>query len=214
LRGNSKAVFVLAAAASIAAGSSASAHRQDEYLQAARIGIEPNRVELQLDLTPGIAIADAVIDEIDGNRDGVLSVPEQQAYAGRIGGALELAVDGRRLALHPMLSTFPDAGAFRRGEGTIQLRSEIAVPAASDGNHSMTFRNSYRRDTGAYLSNALVPATDRVVVTAQTRDADQRELRIDYVVRGSRPASPPIWMFGVLGAVVIVAARLTRPLLT
>ena len=45
-------------ALTIAAGAAThlSAHRLDEYLQAARLGIDPDRVELQLDLTPGAAV--------------------------------------------------------------------------------------------------------------------------------------------------------------
>jgi hypothetical protein len=203
---------VLAGVASVAAGNSVSAHRRDEYLQAARIGIEPNRVQLQLDLTPGIAIADTVIGEIDRNRDGVLSSEEKRDYVGQVARALELTVDGRPLPLQPIASVFPDVAAFRRGEGTIQLQTAIAVPAAVDGDHHVTFRNSYRRDVGAYLANALAPGIDRVSVTSQRRDVDQRQVTIDYVVRGGASPLPPIWMFGILGAVAVAAARLTRRL--
>jgi hypothetical protein len=38
--------------------STASAHRRDEYLQAARIAVGPDRVRIELDLTPGMAVAD------------------------------------------------------------------------------------------------------------------------------------------------------------
>ena len=50
-----------------------SAHRADEYLQAARLAIDPARVQIELDLTPGIALAEAIIADIDRNRDGSLS---------------------------------------------------------------------------------------------------------------------------------------------
>ncbi|HVD92322.1 MAG TPA: hypothetical protein VNC21_08575, partial [Vicinamibacterales bacterium] len=56
------------------------AHRRDEYLQAARLAIDPARVEIELDLTPGIALADTIIADIDRNRDGLFSPDEQQAY--------------------------------------------------------------------------------------------------------------------------------------
>ena len=42
-----------------------SAHRRDELLQAARIGIAADRIELELSLTPCIAVADDVIGAID-----------------------------------------------------------------------------------------------------------------------------------------------------
>ena len=41
-------------------GSWTSAHRRDEYLQAACLAIDPDRVELALDLTAGIAVAEVV----------------------------------------------------------------------------------------------------------------------------------------------------------
>jgi hypothetical protein len=51
-------------AAACAAGAGVSAHRLDECLQAARIAIEPDHVGLELDLTPGRAVADAIIADI------------------------------------------------------------------------------------------------------------------------------------------------------
>ena len=44
--------------------------------------------------------------------------------------------------------------------------------------------NTYRSDIGVYLANALVPASDRVMVAAQRRDIDQRDLVIDYMLIG------------------------------
>ena len=37
------------------------AHRLDEYLQAARIAVDVDRVGVELDLTPGVAIAPSVM---------------------------------------------------------------------------------------------------------------------------------------------------------
>ena len=48
---------------------------------------------LELSLTPGIAVAEAVIREIDVNGDAVLSGPEQHLYAGRVLRAVSLRVD-------------------------------------------------------------------------------------------------------------------------
>src|SRR4051812_45984017 len=60
---------VLAAIALAAGGNRLSAHRLDEYLQAARLGIGTERVELELDLTPGSSVANVIIAGIDRNRD-------------------------------------------------------------------------------------------------------------------------------------------------
>ena len=37
------------------------AHRLDEYLQATRISVATNRIDLSIDLTPGVAVAAAVM---------------------------------------------------------------------------------------------------------------------------------------------------------
>src|SRR5580765_8182089 len=66
VRGTALAV---ALAAAVTLGTAASAHRRDEYLQAARLAVEPGRVDLELDLTPGIEVAEAIIADIDGDRD-------------------------------------------------------------------------------------------------------------------------------------------------
>ena len=67
--------------------------------QAARLGIDPGGVQLELDLTPGIALAETIIADIDRNRDGTLSPDEQRAYGSRALGALRLEIDGARLTV-------------------------------------------------------------------------------------------------------------------
>src|SRR5262249_53406279 len=57
------------------------AHRLDEYLQATLVSIEPNAIRLQINLTPGVAVAEPVLARIDLDRDGVISTNEAAAYA-------------------------------------------------------------------------------------------------------------------------------------
>ena len=47
-------------------GTPASAHRLDEYLQATTISLEKNRVQAQIRLTPGVAVAPFVMATIQG----------------------------------------------------------------------------------------------------------------------------------------------------
>ena len=197
----------LALIIAVFAATDLSAHRRDEYLQAARLAIAPGRVELQLDLTPGIAVATSVIADIDRNGDGVFSAEETQAYAQRVLSELRLDIDGHALHLRqpqsqPTADAFPAADAIRRGEGVIQLQLEAALPALTAGAHHLTYHNAHRRDIGVYLANALLPDTDRVAITAQLRDPEQRDLTIDYVLRdefSSRRA-------GLIATFVILAA--------
>jgi hypothetical protein len=210
LRANSGTAFVLAMATAVVVNSGVSAHRRDELLQGARIAIEPGRVELALDLTPGIGVAEAIIAELDCNRDGWLSPDETSAFVRQVITAIELDVDGQPLQVTPVASTFSDLDTFRRGEGTIHLQSAANLPRLSNGDHHLSFRNTHRRDVSVYLANALVPATDRISITAQRRDGDQRDLTIDYVLRESTLLTPVSLLSGIAGALAALFMRRLR----
>jgi hypothetical protein len=180
---------VLALTLVIVAGAEVSAHRTDEYLQAARLAIDPGRVHIELDLTPGIALAEAIIADIDRNRDGSLSVDEQRAYGSLVLNALKLEADGTPVRPRLVATTFPGAEAMRHGEGTIRLRFTAALPRVSAGPHRLMFRNSHHPERSVYLANALVPDNDHVLIAAQRRDRDQSELTVEYVLRSRQSAS-------------------------
>ncbi len=72
----------------------AGAHRVDEYLQATRLSIDIERVDLEIDLTAGVALASKVFGWIDTNRDGEISSAEGEAYARQMLRSVVLKVDG------------------------------------------------------------------------------------------------------------------------
>ena len=187
MRVNSTSTVALCALVVIvASAASVSAHRRDELLQAARIDVARHAVSIELDLTPGIDVAESIVAAIDGDRDGALSSHEQAAYTNRVMGALDVSIDDASpLSLRLVSSTFPDVSAMRRGEGMIRLRISATPPATTRtaGRHQLFFRNTHAAAQSVYLANALVPEDDRVSVTAQRRDGDQSELTIDYAVR-------------------------------
>ena len=168
-------------------------------------------VELELDLTPGIAVAEATIADIDRDRNGVLSADETGAFLGRALAAVVLELDGRPLHIEPVSATFSGLDDFRHGEGTIRLQSAAVLPHPADGDHQLSFRNIDRRDGSVYLANALVARSNRIVVTAQRRDPAQRDLTIDYVLRPAPATWAPTWLFGGLAGVAALAALLMRP---
>ena len=173
---------MLAAILAVGSAIDLGAHRLDEYLQAARLAIEIDRIELQLELTPGVAVADAILSDLDRDRDGRISAGERSAYVSEITKGVTLEVDGHPLEAHAVTSTFPDVAALRTGEGTITVRWAATLPKLSAGAHTVFFRNGHRRDVSVYLANALAPVNRRIAITAQRRDADQRELTIAYRV--------------------------------
>jgi hypothetical protein len=56
----------------ILAAMPAFAHRLDEYLQGTIISVEKARVQVQMTLTPGVAIFPFLIPNIDTDRNGVI----------------------------------------------------------------------------------------------------------------------------------------------
>jgi hypothetical protein len=194
----------------VATAAYVSAHRRDEYLQAARIAIEPDAVQLELNMTPGIELADAIVAEIDRNRDGSLSPDEQRAYAAAVLGALTLEVDGTPVRTQLTAATFPDVDTMKRGEGSIRMQLAGTLPRLSAGAHALLFRNRHRRDRSVYLANALVPASPDVTVTAQRRDVDQTELTIDYLLRAAPPRPNPAWLLALAVAVLLSGLLISR----
>ena len=62
-----------------------------------------------------------------------------------------------------------------------------------------------------YLANALVPESDDVAVAGQERDGDQRELTINFVIRGTPAASRRAWLWmSLVGALALIAAELNH----
>ncbi len=188
-----------------------SAHRREDYLQAARIGVEPESVLITLDLMPGIEVAESFISALDDDGDGALSRDEQRGYAGLVVSALEVTIDERPVQPRLVSWSFPEPSAFRRGEGTIRLKIHATLPRVSAGSHRLFFKNAHMADHSAYLANALVPESARVTVTAQRRDRDQSELTIEYTVRADRTGAGLAWVLGSLAAAfLIVRSRWAR----
>jgi hypothetical protein len=188
LRVSNGRTVVLALTMTVVAGTEVSAHRSEDYLQATRIGLEPDRVLITLDLTPGIAVAESVIAALDHDGDGALSTDEQRGYAGQVLSALKVVIDEQPLRPRVVSWSFPELSAFQRGEGTIRLKIQAALPRMSAGSHRLLFRNAHMAGHSAYLANALVPESARLAVTAQRRDSGQSELTIEYTLSASQHA--------------------------
>jgi hypothetical protein len=211
-RSSRRAAWALALTATIAGAAESSAHRRDEYLQAARIGIDPGAVQLELNLTPGIELADAIVADIDRNHDGTLSQVEQRAYANVVLGALTIEVNGTPVPAQLAATSFPGVDALKRGEGAIRIQLAATLPRLSPGAHQLLFRNRHRPDRSVYLANALAPVSPDVTVLTQRRDAEQTELTIDYLLRTAPVRLAPAWLLGSLAVAVVLTGLLIRPL--
>ena len=159
----------------------AGAHRVDEYLQATRIALGIDRVDLEMDLTAGMTLAPEVFGWMDSNGDGRVSQIEGERYARELFRSVALSIDGRPVSLALVDIQVPELEDMRLGTGTIRVRATGKVPAQWMGRHQLAYSNTHRPDTSVYLVNALVPADSRIQITDQRRDSAQHGLRLEYL---------------------------------
>ena len=163
------------------------AHRDDQYLQATLVAIEPSGVRLQINLTPGVAVAEQVLAQIDRDRDDAISQNEAAAYAELLKRDLTLRVDGRKLELKLTASEFVEPAELRTGSGTIQVEfSAISGPLAT-GPHRLTLENRHLAPMSVYLINAAQPKFATIQITRQKRNDSQSTGEIEFTFHPSRP---------------------------
>ena len=178
----------------------AGAHRMDEYLQATRLSIDVERVDLEIDLTPGVAMASEVFGWIDTNRDGEISEAEGEAYARQMLHSVALSVDGSPSPITLVDAQFPAFRDMSLGMGTIQLRATAKMRATGAGRHRVSFLNMHRPQSSVYLVNALVPGNSRIQLGDPQRDSAQHGLTLNYTVMAR---TPPVWAFALLAGLAL-----------
>ena len=188
-------------AVSLAGG--ASAHRLDEYLQATLIGVSRDSTDVEIHLTPGVAILPIWLAVIDQDRDGRISPAEERAYVDRVVREVELRVDGVPAPLSLIESSFPTLEVLREGLGTLRLK----LHAARSGHH-LRFENRHLPQVSAYLVNCLAAPSDGLVVGRQVRDEAQRSISFDYSFGADTvPVSRAPGAFWLAAIVVLLLAR-------
>jgi hypothetical protein len=203
------AAAALVAAASLAFVSRAEAHRLDELLQATRIGIDANGIDLEVAVSPGIDVAAAVIAAIDTGRDGRISEAEAGAYAASVVRSLRLSIDGRPIALRVVRHEAPAIDQVRQGVGTIRFVARADVDGGAGRRH-LVYDNRFQPSGSVYLVNALTPSTTRVRLGTPMRDPQQRTFAVDYDVAGATMAIGWAAVAVVLIAVLLVGRRVPR----
>jgi hypothetical protein len=184
------------------APSTLSAHRLDEYLHATRLAVATDRIDLEMDLTPGAALADAVFESIDADHDGTISTAEARAYGTAVLRYAVLRLDGQPLS--PSLVGFrsPQLAEMREGLGVLQISATARVRQLSAGNHQLYFRNGHQPDRSVYLVNALVPSNPSISIVAQHRDVEQHEVSVDFRVASA---------WGSMAGIAMVTAAISLP---
>ena len=163
------------------------AHRDDQYLQATLVAIEPSGIRLQMNLTPGVAVAEQVVAQIDRDRDGTISKTEAAAYAKLLKRDLTLRLDGRKLELKLAASEFVAPEELRTGSGTILMEFSAILGPLAAGSHRLTLENRHLTTMSVYLINALQPRFATVQITRQKRNENQSAGEIEFTFYPFRP---------------------------
>ncbi len=204
-----RAAVIATAGILLTMSASPSAHRLDEYLQAARVSLERTRVALEVDLTPGASVADGIIALIDRDGDNRISPLEAESYGRDVLTDIVLELDGQPVALTLSHVEVPSMDEMRHGMGAIQVRAGGDVAPRMSLRRELHFQNNHHAGSSVYLVNALVPSDRGISVVGQTRDAKQRDVRIEYSVS---PQWPKYLYWPVLGvaALFFVLRRSSR----
>ena len=167
----------------------ARAHRLDEYLQATRIAVSSDRIQLRIDLTPGAAILPQLLPKTDLDGNGRFSRKERTAYGQLVLRDLHLELDGHRIELRLDHVDFPPRADMMAGEGVLRLILVSKIPKLTPGHHELVFRNNHLPEISVYLVNALQPADKRLSITRQVRDQTQKEYRLEFEVSSGKAES-------------------------
>lgn len=170
----------------LALAANAFAHRLDEYLQATRIAVAANQIDLSIDLTPGAAVADQLLRLIDKDHDGQISQGERSEYAQNFLKDIQLKLDEKPLTLNLVAISFPKPFEVRSGVGVIRVRANASIDPLAIGNHTLSLSNGHLPAISAYLVNALKPKDSTIQVSKQTRDELQQNYRLSFDVTASQ----------------------------
>ncbi len=162
------------------------AHRLDEYLQATLVAIEPNGVRLQINLTPGVDVADKVLAQIDRDHDSAISRSEARAYVELLRRDLTLTLDGQELKLKSTASQFATPVELHSGWGMIQVEFTATLGSLTTGAHKLVFENRHLTTLSVFLLNAAQPGNGAIQIKSQKRTENQASGEIEFAFHSTR----------------------------
>ncbi|PQO41612.1 hypothetical protein C5Y93_31390 [Blastopirellula marina] len=195
----------------LATWQTATGHQLDEYLQATLIDISPDEVRLYVNLTPGVEIADHVIDHIDSNADGKISGDEANSYATAFPKVLNATLDGKKLALQVEEFQVPEMAELETGWGVIQIELSASLPILASGEHHLQFSNHHEQHLSSYLLNAAMPRSDAIRIIRQERNHNQSDGRIIFSYEAPQSGNAAYaFSLGMVAMFVVLGLAITR----
>jgi hypothetical protein len=174
--------------ASVALPSPVLAHQLDEYLQGTIVAIESDEIRLEINLTPGVAVAERVMALVDLDHDGVISTNEAKDYAELLKRDLSVRVDQRELELNVAALNFPEPSELRTGWGIIQMEFSVQPGSLAAGLHTLTFENRHLPAISVYLFNAAQQRSGAIQIKHETRPRARGKSRLTLSRRRLLPA--------------------------
>lgn len=170
--------------------------------QLAALTVRSTGITLELDLTPGLRVADAFVADLDQDHDGAVSRAEEGAFQARVSRDLDVRVDGLRQPLSVDRVTVPAVALLRTGEATIALRAHTTA-ALPGGTHRVCITNRFGAFPSAHAINAFA-GDHTVTLAAPSRTDEGRSLCVVATV-----VAPPQPRAGAsLRTVLLVAGAL------
>lgn len=160
-------------------------HRLDEYLQGTIVDLEPGGIRLRIQLTPGVAISEQVLHQIDRDRDGVISKKEAAGYSDLLRRDLRARLDRREVKLKLTASNFPAPAELRTGTGIIQIEFSVTPGRLAAGTHRFALENRHLPAISVYLFNAAQPKSDAIRINTQKRNENQSVGEIEFTIQPS-----------------------------
>lgn len=185
-------------------GAPVGAHRLDEYLEATILSVDKDHLHASMRLVPGVAVSSIVLSAIDTDGDGVISQPEQRAYAAQVLRAVSLRIDGTHLAPRLASFEFPALDEIRQGLGEIRIDFDAALPRGNTY-RKLVFENHETIRSAVYLVNCLMPRDPDIRIVAQNRNEQQSSYQLDYTV--AMPASSSVLWFSGFGTLFQLGIR-------
>ncbi len=185
--------------------------------QSAIIRIHPGKVEIILDERPGPELAAKIIQSMDGDRDGKISVQESSAAAEVIRARLTLTLDGSPLAVKLTDDDFPDLAEFSAGIVPHQLVFTAFHGPLSPGEHRLVLANSHLPADSTFHIHAAEPESRDLKIHKLIRNENHSQAELVFellpdlsalqIATGESATGFRLWSW-LAGGLLLLAAAL------
>lgn len=155
-------------------------HRLDECLQALRVRLESDHLGLDIDLSPGAAVAEQVLVVLDRDADGKVSPGEATQYAEHLLRDISVSLDGHGLLPRVVSAEASPLAMLKEGDGRLRIRTRADYGLLLPGSHVLELTNRHLPEISVYLVNATKPVETGLVIGRQTRNRVQSQYRLEF----------------------------------